>query len=375
MAYATGGSGANITDLMDALRTFAVGQGWTVDKWDSTARLLFLSKGSCAVSMFGDTSVTATQWTGANGGGSSAVIPDHWLRIALNTSNNAGLSTFWGHPGSVVTFAGDGEQITINGLTGPYVAWHFFADSSVGDHIHCVVQINAECFMHFSFGHVDKKGLTHSGVAYVTGQVNTWFRNVQTFNPSNTNQSPYNRVQRQNIPFLRASDQGANGSHDNAMPLILRNTDAWPASWTAAGVFVVGRDGVAPHYRVNLNYSRGWSHPNQFPSGGDFSGYLLDQVLIAEPTPYSNIVPMFPVPCIRSYYNSIDQSLNRLCYLGDFPNVRAMNMTNLTPGQEITLGADTWKVFPALRQTSWESEGVIDGASTGQYAVAYKKVP
>ena len=375
MAYATG-TGANITDLMDALRGFAVGQGWTVDKWDSVDRLLFLSKGSCAVSMRGDTTVTRQEYTGPNNAGVlSAALPDHHLRLALNTSNTPGLTTFHSHPGSVVTSNGDGEQIVVNGLTGPFVAWHFFADATVGDHIHCVVQINAECYMHFSFGHVDKKGLTHSGVAYVTGQPNIYWRNVSQYNVSPGNAQSYNRTNRQNIPFLRTSNYGAFGSHDEAMPLILRNTDAWPAAWTAPGVSVVGRDGANPHFRVNLRYSNAFTHPNQYPANANAWGFLLDLVVISEPTPYSNIVPMFPVPCIRSYYNSADQSLNRYCYVGDFPNVRVLNMTNLTPGQEITLGADTWKVFPALKQRPWESDGIEDSPTTGQYAVAYKKVP
>lgn len=373
MAYATG-TGANITDFMDALRAFAVGQGWTIDKWDSVGRLLFLSKGSCAVSMFGDTTLTRTEWTGPNNAGTSSVQPDHRLRIALNTSNNAALTTYWGHPGSVVTSQGDGEQINVNGLTGPFVAWHFFADATVGDHIHSVIQINAECYMHFSFGHVDKKGLTHTGVAYLTGQVNTYWRNVNLYNVSNTNSSPYNRTDRQHIPFLRCGNQGANGAHDGGMPLMLRNTNAWPTSWTAAGVEVIGRDGATPHFRTTIKLANAFTHPNQYPANNNGWGHLLDLVVISEPTPYSNIVPMFPVPCIRSYYNSTDQSLNRYCYLGDFPNVRVLNMTNLTPGQEITLGADTWKVFPALKQRPWEADGIEDTPTTGQYAVAYKKV-
>lgn len=370
MAYATG-TGANVVDFMDALRAFAVGQGWTVDKWDSANRLLFLTKGRCCVTMWGGDigPNNATIWTGGNGTGTSSTFNDTRIWFSLNTSNNPALNTHHSHPGSVTTSNFDSDAVACNGFTGPFVAWHFFADATVGDHIHVVLQINAECYSHFSFGHVDKKGLTHNGVAYVTAHMSTWWRNVNTYINASYNTGAMNRPDRQPWPFMRNTNQ-------DRPEILLRNSNAWPAAWNAAGVEVVGRSNASPHNGTIINLVNGLNSPADFPAGGNNGpGRLLDVVTIAEATPYSNVVPLFPIPVFRDYWNSNDGTLARICYLGDFPNVRACNMSNLTPGQEITLGGDTWKVFPAVRQDAWAQNFLTDRPTTGQFAVAYKKVP
>lgn len=374
MAYATGGSGSNLDDLMGALKDFCLGLGWTIDKYDVGNKVLFMTKGLCAVSMWwGDTS-TVSVWSGPNNGGTVSNIVDGRIYMALNTANNPALNTYYGHPGSVVTSIYDADEVMVNGLSGAFVGWYFFADPTVSDHVHVVVQKTADIYRHFSIGHVDKKGLTHSGVAYVTGTPNAWFRNVNQYNPANGSARPYNMSDYQALPFVR--NEGfhyGDGVSDGCPSIILRHTDAWPAAWSAAQV--VGRNGVDPHYRTMLSLMGTFGNPNQFPNQANAGSRLLDMVVISEPMPFSNVVPLFPCPVFRSYYNSLDQSKNALCYLGDFPNVRAMNMTNMLPGQEIVLTDDTWKIFPAMRQENWAMAAIGDKASSGQFAVAYKKVP
>lgn len=376
MAYATGGSGGSLDDLMNAMQGFCAGLGWTIDKYDAVNKLLFMTKGLCAATFWwGDTS-TVNVWSGPNNGGVSTPVLDGRIWMALNDANNPALATYHSHPGSVVTSNGDSDAAFVNGLSGAFVAWHFFADPAVSDHVHVVVQKDADIYRHFSFGHVDKRGLSHSGVAYVTGCGNKWFRDVNLFNPSNGNNRPFNQAAWQALPFVRNLGWQYNPGTDNGSPsIILKNSDAWPAAWTAAGVSVVGANGAAPHFRTMLGLMGDFKDPNDFPNPVNAGNRLLDMVVIAEPMPYSNIVPMFPVPLFRSYYNNLDASKAALCYTGDFPNVRAMNMTNMLPGQEIVLTGDTWKVFPAMRQESWAMEGSAEKCTTGQFAVAYKKVP
>jgi hypothetical protein len=376
MAYATGGSGGTLNDLMDALRGFCAGLGWTIDKYDAVAKLLFMTKGLCSVTMWwGDVS-TVPIWSGPNNGGASVNTIDGRIYMALNESNNAALATYHSHPGSVVTSNFDTDAPMVNGLSGNYVAWHFFADPAVSDHVHVVVQKTADIYRHFSFGHVDQKGLTHSGVAYVTATPNKWYRDVNQYNPSNGNSRPYNQPSWQALPFVRNRGyQFGQGTANDEPSIMLKNSDAWPAAWTAAGVNVVGANGATPHFRTMLGLMGDFANPNSFPDNAGTGNHLLDMIVISEPMPFSNVVPMFPVPVFRSYFNSLDNSKNALCYLGDFPNVRALNMTNMLPGQEIDLTGDTWKVFPALRQENWAMNGSAEKASSGQFAVAYKKVP
>jgi hypothetical protein len=372
MAYATGGSGASLDDLMDALRGFCAGLGWTIDKFDAVNKLLFMTKGLAAVTMWwGDTS-TVPIWSGPNNGGAITNTIDGRIYMALNTANNAALATYHSHPGSVVTSNFDNDAAMVNGLQGAYIGWHFFADPTVSDHVHVVVQKNADTFRHFSIGMVDQKGLTHSGVAYVTGQPSIWYRNVNQYNPANGG-GVFNDSRYQALPFVRNDGNFSGTGSDNGSPsIILKNSDAWPAVWNGP---IAGANGLVFQFRHMLGLMGSFGNPNEFPSAGNAGNKLLDMVVIAEPMPFSNVVPMFPVPVFRNYLNNLDNSKNAICYLGDFPNVRAINMTNMLPGQEIDLTGDIWKVFPALRQENWAMARIGDKASSGQFAVAYKKVP
>lgn len=374
MAYATGGSGANLDDLMDALRGFCAGLGWTIDKFDAAAKLLFMTKGLCSVTMWWGDTTTVPIWTGANGGGATVATVDGRVWMSLNGSNTAGLATHHSHPGSVTNSNTDADAVVVNGLSGNYIGWHFFADPTVSDHVHVVVQKDADIYRHFSVGHVDQKGLTHAGVAYVTGCYNAWYRNVNLYNPASGN-GVFNDPRHQALPFVRNDGFHATNGADNGSPsVILKHADAWPAAWNGPIAGSQGNSGTQ-QFRHFLGLMMGFGNPNEFPVTANSGNKLLDMVVIAEPMPFSNVVPLFPVPVFRNYYNALDTTKNAICYLGDFPNVRAMNMTNMLPGQEINLAGDTWKVFPSMRQDNWAMSRIGDKASTGQFAVAYKKVP
>lgn len=374
MAYSTGGSGGTMVDLMDAIRAFALGQGWTIDKWDSTNRLLFMTKGLATVTFWGDTTRTVTEYSGANGSGTSAARSDHRIYMAMGTSNTAALTTYYSHPGSPVTSAYDSDAPYICGMNGPFVGWFLFADATVSDHIHVVVQISAEVFMHFSFGSIDKKGMTHSGVAYITATPNTYWRNVSNY--TNGSISSFNDPYYQHVPFCWGYDNVtlSPAIYNNSPPIILKNSNAWPASWLGP---IAYSSGASPLFGTLLNtYDTTQNYrPENWPVANSASGSLLNCVIAAEPAPYSNVVPLFPIPVFRNHYDSSAASTSRrICYVGDFPNVRLCNMTNLTPGQEITVDTDTWKVFPVLRQAPWTDRLTNPVCMTGQLAIAYKKV-
>lgn len=364
-----------MVDLMDAIRAFALGLGWTIDKWDSTNRLLFMTKGLCTVTMWGDTTRTVTEYTGANGSGTSSSKSDHRIYMAMGTSNTAGLTTYYNHPGSPVTSAYDGDAPYICGMNGPFIAWHLFADPTVSDHIHVVVQISAEVYMHFSIGHLDKKGLTHSGVAYVTATPNSYWRNVSNYTSGST--SSFNDPNYIHYPFSWGYNNVtlSPAIYNNSPPIILKHSNAWPATWLGPVAYA---SGASPLFGTTLALvdTTEIYRPENWPIANSANGHLLNCVVAAEPAPYSNVVPLFPIPCFKQHYDSVaGASSRRICYVGDFPNVRLCNMTNLTPGQEITVGTDTFKVFPVIRQGPWADRLAVNAPLSGQFAVAYKKVP
>lgn len=369
MAYATGGSGGDLTALMDALRAFALGLGWTIDKWDSPNRLLFMTKGLCTVTMKGFTTEQVTVYSGINGSGISANVADHRLRFAMGTSNAAGLTTYHSHPGSPVTSDFDADAPMVNGLNGPFIAWFFFADPTVSDHIHCVVQITAESYVHFSLGLLDNKDLTHSGVAYVTASPSLYYRNVSNYQVGG---GAFNQPSQQTIPFCSSGAFGG-ANYEGHAPLLLKHLDAWPATWLGPVAYGTGNGTLFGVMHRPLNHNT-IDRPGAFPASNGGVGCLLDCVVISEPAPYSNIVPLYPIPVFRAHVTALDGNGDRMCYVGDFPNVRLMNMTNLLPGQEITVDTDTYKVFPACRQAAWADTGIVPQPSSGQFAIAYKKV-
>ena len=70
---------------------------------------------------------------------------------------------------------------------------------------------------------------------------------------------------------------------------------------------------------------------------------------------------------IGAYYR--DPNNDRVYLLGYLPNVRGLNIRNFTPGQEVTVGSDTWVMFPLSSKT----ESFVVNRS-GFSGIAHKKV-
>lgn len=362
MAYVTG-TAADLQSLLTAIRDFAVTQGWTVDKFVPSAtvasNLLFMRKGVCFVTMQGAIE-SFNDWSS----GSAVSGQDTTLRVAINTANTVALTTYHGHPGSLVTSATDLDKTSINDLAGPYSSYHLFADATISDHIHVVIQCAAERWQHFSFGHLDKGTLTHSGVAYASGQARPWQPRVTGGSASSSND--YNEVATAPYPFVGPSSGNgqiyghAGGCQFHLPDALPNNLTNWPIV-QASGSFSL---------LIGSNYMRPTDFPqNPYASGSSMR--LLDALIMNPATQWAGNVLLWALPVLIT-----SPSLSQLCYVGDFPNVRALNMEGMTPQQEILLGSDTWKVFPIGRQTSWGVKSDIgDQFASGHFALAYKKVP
>jgi len=59
-----------------------------------------------------------------------------------------------------------------------------------------------------------------------------------------------------------------------------------------------------------------------------------------------------------------------LRWIGQIPDVRMINMTNLTDGQVFSIGSDTWQVFSMASKNG--STGQENSAVAGY---AYKQIP
>ncbi len=72
-----------------------------------------------------------------------------------------------------------------------------------------------------------------------------------------------------------------------------------------------------------------------------------------------------PMHSVAAYYR--DPSNVRTQLIGYLPDVRVLNVRNFEPGQAVTVGADTWRMFPMSQRT------VAQVAGRSQYVgIAYK---
>jgi hypothetical protein len=110
---------------------------------------------------------------------------------------------------------------------------------------------------------------------------------------------------------------------------------------------------------TSLRYTTG---VNELPSVTINLGGGLTPTLFPLPNPWSGTSPLFPI----LVYALDGTNINYAGEAGYFKGVRALNVKNFNPKDEITLGPDTWVVYPARGK-----EGVIPAAYSCTYNRGY----
>jgi hypothetical protein len=77
----------------------------------------------------------------------------------------------------------------------------------------------------------------------------------------------------------------------------------------------------------------------------------------------AGVIPMYS---LSAYYR--DPSNPRAYLLGYMPDVRCLNIRNFAVGEEVTVGSDTWKIFPVSFKTE---ASVVDRSYYS--GIAYRK--
>lgn len=368
MAYSTG-SASSITALIDAIRVFAVANGWTQAD-DGTYNFTFTgsetqtSPGPIA-SASGDQSlqqssgtVTAKRSVLSKGGVYWQIfgyLATGYKNQVLGTnayiecwcSDNYASGTNNAH-----TFTHLVKSGYLGALSQTFATYHLFTNST-GDYIHVVIEETAGQFRHFSIGNVKKYG-TWTGGQYV--QASHW--------AEHTFPSDFSSAMR--LPF-GASGQEYAFSFDKPANVHRADIDTLTGNWvyltTTTSSPTPGRFGPAS-YSNNALDRRGNGGGGAVGTNNDLGGALFyDQ----SPMGWNGLAPLLPlyVTCTRN------GSVNNWSMLGEFMDVRYMNMSNFAPGDEFTIGSDTWKVFPIFAKTY--STGAH--AVSYDHALAYKKIP
>jgi len=332
MAYETGAStGPN--DLLDKLRLFAIAQGWTVNRWTTvgSGRELCVSKGSAYYNMRSYQNETVF----SNGSNYS-----NRYGISINGSDGFASGSAWdrqaGYPISTGGTAGSDQRtshVPFVTSTGPFPAYHLFAPDSKT--VYLEVEVTTGCFLRMGFGTLDLFNAGSAGGGrffYATGG-----------SASVTNST--------------SSSSWLGSEIDNGM-YALEEVPFRGADFNARG------DQVGSFVRAAFDSFSNWCSsqrtgtttvtPQSCQGGGVHDKILRD----SSPNPLNGVGILTPNVV------SVNRANEYLHPLGVVPGIRFMDMTNYLPGDEFTLGADTWKAFP------WYQKG----GRSFQRGIAYKKV-
>ena len=297
-------------DVIDKIATFASSNGWTIHRNTlvTTNRTLTLSKGTDYIHVYNTDNASI------------------YLLISVGYNGSLAPSAQPNPSGSAAT----------NLLAGPYTKLYLFADSSPSNYIHVAVETSGGIFRHMSFGMMDKLG-TWAGGTYVDGTY--WRLDGQVAYYWNDHHSAL-FCSRSYYPSTACGSIRCDIAQDSVTNGFARLTDR------------VG-------YRAYTGLYCGLSN------NADGTGYLTSQFYNRNAAPFSSQVTLGTILA------DVSRTGGFWSTLGAFPNVRYLNIANFAPGQEITIGTDTWKVFPMLRKgvgTSGSTSGDIPYSDNHGYA-------
>lgn len=332
MAYETGAStGPN--DLLDKLRLFAIAQGWTVNRWATAGSGLELcvSKGSAYFNMRSYENETAL----INGGSNT-------LRygIAINGSDGFASGSAWdrqaGYPlrpnGTAGSEQGHAYMPFVTSI-GPFPAYYLFAPDSKT--IYLEVKVTTDTFQRLGFGSLDLfNPITPGGgrFFYATGGISSVTASTGPLAWLG-NEIDSNNYSLEEVPFRCADYTDYAYNSGSFVRSAFDSFDNWCGS--------------------------GWASSITYMAKACQGGGVHDKIIRdSSPNPMNGIGIL--TPNVVSV-NRADQYLHPI---GVVPGMRYMDMTNYLPGDEFTLGSDTWKVFP------WYQKG----GRSFQRGIAYKKV-
>ena len=335
MAYETG-SATDLDDLLSKLNTFATANGWTSDEFDTVNGDWALSKNDVYVSARWDvTTVQHLALYQALAFDGAATLPgDHTDDSGHGFNSNS----------SHVDTNLDNERHVADIGDGPFATYHFFENDASPAYIHIIVQVSAGVFRHFGFGELDKIG-DWTGGEYCYGHYMDNLPNQTAVDPRTSmlfdglnTENPVNFGQRnatmhvEGLPGMGGSDKWGCIFGSRTLSLA-SDTDGNGNSLTR----LLGGFRGGP-------IARAWA---------EFDG--------------SNSVGFVPMYPINVWHH--EDSTSRIRLLGSMADVRGVSLRNFEAEEEVTIGSDTWVLFPSGRKTA-------DNVTNRTYlqGIAYKKV-
>lgn len=271
----------------------------------------------------------------------------------------------------------------MNRVDGVYEKAWLFGDIA-STYIHCVIKTRAREYRHF---HVGMLKPLHSDLDadsfYVTGHAWSYLREDEngftdsSQPPTGVEHDPYGFNHA--FPFANnTKGLAAQGLQFQCrgislyMPNLGANTEDWYAcrgtdeQTTGTGTFTIDVDISKPVGDVNNTSSSTFFGMAQITGHNNGLGAIL---FAADKTFTSNFSPLIPI-YVTAYTNFASDI--RQAPVAQIPDVFRVSMKNLDDEQEITVGSDTYTVFPVINQ---DSANILDGEGYSAYeGLAYKKI-
>ncbi len=316
---------ASVDDILNSIATFAAALGWTVERNDTytssgnSRRILSLSRAGYDYAHFAsELSAVATPKTRIY------TMRSQGVNVALDLLSQPNKST----------------QAESNFLSaGAYSSLYLFGESGSNPYIHVVLEHQSGRYRHFSIGELIKKG-TWTGGSYCQG---TWWEVTFTANsPVQTQHSkPFSEfTYNTNIGAIRCDEADSTA---NALAGVSNDYALSSIQYTRRVVtgFMCGQNQTLAYVDCAMGLLT-----------ASFN-YFNQRTVLARIAHF--------VTCASNFYR----------YLGEPPAIRAINMYAFAATEELTIGSDTWKVFPVVRKGT---SAVSTEEYSGNYGLAYKKV-
>jgi hypothetical protein len=332
MAYQTGTTDG-AADLLAKLETFASANGWTID--DSVGSNKFaLSKNSIYVSFRYDaTATTGDQYAsihqalGHTPGNDPGAHPDD-----SGSGYNATSSV-------AAALLSRERHVNIKRSTDELAnTYYFFEQDASPAYIHCVIARTDRTHAHFGFGELEKFG-TWTGGEYCYGQI----------------EAP-NGSQQGSLYLLDGSRSPTSSVYFGSLPTI--HVESFPdqdpsSKWGTPKGALSGND---------TTDSAG--NPRMRIQGGYRGGPLMHSLGSIKRGRINGFVNLLPIQ-LWAYSEQVSPTPDRLRYMGEHPDVRGVILDGISPGEELTIGSETWVCFPSVEKT--------EVGGTRYMGVAYRK--
>lgn len=322
MAYATGVS-SNPNDLVQKVVAFLVANGWTQDT--STADIsswkACVHKGSTYANM---RSVNNEYGTTVWGGSNYSTTGYYGLNLYLGTANGAGSSPWYNGAGAPVG-SGQTYKLGVTALvpSGPVVAYHFFLDAA-GDNFIGVVERTPGVFVHFGFGRsIDQAGSWTGG--------DYFFGTLPGFEANYANPSDYGVTLTTECPFRTYPNVYVSG----CTAFLRADVDSFTSKWIS----------LISTMSAAYGYTGRFFECGLYKSSQGSANYpRMDGVQDRSHNTFNGSPVLLPI----LLYGNRDAGGYSL--LGSVPSIYATTAVGNgnNPGDEITIGSDTYKLFPAF---------------------------